>query len=138
LLDRIAGKVGANAIKRYLPAEHHWPENSIKLAASLTEQPETAWPEFPRPIRLLKPPEPIEVMALVPDHPPKLFVHNGKRHTIAKADGPERIGREWWQDSGEHRDYYAVEDSEGARYWVFRSGHYDSDDAQWYLHGYFA
>ena len=31
-----------------------------------------------------------------------------------------------------------VEDSEGCRYWVFRSGHYDSDDAQWYLHGYFA
>ena len=138
LLDRIAGKVGAAAIQRFLPAEHHWPERSVKLANSLTEQPQTAWPELPRPIRLLNEPESIEVMALVPDHPPKLFVHKGKRHTIAKADGPERIGREWWQDSGQHRDYYVVEDSEGCRYWVFRSGHYDGGDAQWFLHGYFA
>jgi protein ImuB len=138
LLDRIAGKVGPQAIQRFLPAEHHWPERSIKLAGSLTEQPQTAWPELPRPIRLLSVPESIEVMALVPDNPPKVFVHKGKRHTIAKADGPERIGREWWQDNGEHRDYYVVEDSEGSRYWVFRSGHYDGGDAQWYLHGYFA
>ena len=29
-------------------------------------------------------------------------------------------------------------DTEGGRYWLFRSGHYDSADAQWYLHGYFA
>jgi protein ImuB len=138
LLDRIAGKVGADAIKRYLPAEHHWPERSVKLASSLTEQPETDWPALPRPIRLLPEPELIKVMALVPDHPPKVFVYKGKRHTIAKADGPERIGREWWQDSGEHRDYYMVEDTNGCRYWVFRSGHYDGGDAQWYLHGYFA
>jgi protein ImuB len=77
-------------------------------------------------------------MALVPDNPPKLFTYKGKRHIIAKADGPERIGREWWQDSGEHRDYYIVEDNEGQRYWLFRSGHYDGNDAQWFLHGYFA
>jgi protein ImuB len=138
LLDRIAGKVGAAAIQRFLPAEHHWPERSVKLAGSLTEQAQIAWPELPRPIRLLSIPESIEVMALVPDNPPKIFVHKGKRHQIIKADGPERIGREWWQDSGQHRDYYVVEDSEGSRYWVFRSGHYDGGDAQWYLHGYFA
>lgn len=138
LLDRISGRVGAAAIQRFLPAEHHWPERSIKLAGSLTEQPQTSWPELPRPIRLLNEPESIEVMALVPDHPPKLFVHKGKRHMIAKADGPERIGREWWQDNGQHRDYYVVEDTDGCRYWVFRSGHYDGGDAQWYLHGYFA
>jgi len=138
LLDRIAGKVGADAIKRYLPSENHWPERSYRLATSLTEEPQTIWPELPRPISLLPVPEPIEVMALVPDHPPKFFVHQGKRHTVAKADGPERIGREWWQDSGEHRDYYCVEDENGCRYWLFRSGHYDGEDARWYLHGYFA
>lgn len=138
LLDRIAGKVGPEAIRRYLPSENHWPERSVKLATTLTEEPETAWPELPRPIRLLQTPEAIEVMALVPDNPPKQFIHKGKRHQVAKADGPERISREWWLDSGEHRDYYIVEDNKGQRYWVFRSGHYDSGDAQWYLHGYFA
>jgi protein ImuB len=138
LLDRVAGKVGAEAIQRYLPAEHYWPERSVKVAASLVEEPATAWPEQMRPMRLLEPPEPIEVMALVPDNPPKTFTYKDKRHSIIKADGPERIGREWWQDRGEHRDYYVVEDSEGQRYWVFRSGHYDGGDARWYLHGYFA
>jgi protein ImuB len=138
MLDRVAGKVGADAIRRYLPAEHYWPERSVKVAASLTEEPATAWPEQLRPIRLLQVPESIEVMALVPDNPPKTFTYKDKRHNIIKADGPERIGREWWLDSGEHRDYYAVEDSDGQRYWVFRSGHYDGGDARWYLHGYFA
>lgn len=138
LLDRVAGKVGADTIRRYLPAEHYWPERSVKVAASLTEEPTTTWPLQMRPIRLLPNPELIEVMALVPDNPPRLFTHKGKRHTVVKADGPERIGREWWQDSGEHRDYYVVEDSHGQRYWLFRSGHYDGGDAQWYLHGYFA
>ncbi|MHB8207142.1 Y-family DNA polymerase [Mucilaginibacter sp.] len=139
LLDRVAGKVGADAIRRYLPAEHYWPERSVKVAASLAEEPATAWPEQMRPIRLLSVPEPIEVMALVPDNPPKTFTYKDKRHDIIKADGPERIGREWWLDKGEHhRDYFAVEDSDGQRYWVFRSGHYDGGDARWYLHGYFA
>lgn len=138
LLDRVAGKVGAEAIQRYLPAEHYWPERSVKVAASLTEEPAVAWPEQMRPIRLLNNPEAIEVMALVPDNPPKTFIYKGKRHSIIKADGPERIGREWWRDGGEHRDYFVVEDSDGQRYWVFRSGHYDGGDARWYLHGYFA
>ena len=138
LLDRVAGKVGIEAIQRYLPAEHYWPERSVKVAASLTEEPAVAWPEQMRPIRLLNVPEDIEVMALVPDNPPKTFIYKGKRHHISKADGPERIGREWWRDGGEHRDYFVVEDSEGQRYWVFRSGHYDGGDARWYLHGYFA
>lgn len=138
LLDRVAGKIGAAAIGRYLPAEHYWPEQSVKLASSLKEEPGTTWPVQMRPIRLLSIPERIQVMALVPDNPPKMFIYKKKRHTIIKADGPERIGREWWRDSGEHRDYYAVEDSNGQRYWVFRSGPYNGDSPAWYLHGYFS
>ncbi|WP_419699454.1 Y-family DNA polymerase [Mucilaginibacter sp. NFX135] len=138
LLDKLAGKVGANAIHRYLPAEHNWPERSIKQAASLMETPVTRWrTDRPRPVRLLRRPEAIEVMALLPDYPPKVFTYKGRRHIVEKADGPERIEREWWLDQGEHRDYYAVEDADGQRYWLFRSGHYDAAP-QWYLHGYFA
>jgi protein ImuB len=138
LLDKLAGKIGANAISRYLPAEHYWPERSIKQASTLTEMPATKWRvDRPRPLRLLQHPEPVEVMALLPDYPPKVFTYKGKRHTVEKADGPERIEREWWHDKGEHRDYYAVEDSEGQRYWLFRLGHYDAAP-QWFLHGFFA
>lgn len=138
LLDRIAGKVGIQAIRRFLPAEHFWPERSIKRVSSLTETTPTAWrKDTPRPVRLLDRPELIEVSAPIPDYPPMLFIYKGKRHDIKKADGPERIEREWWLDEGQHRDYYIVEDQDGQRYWLFRSGHY-GEKHLWYLHGFFA
>ncbi|WP_244215267.1 hypothetical protein [Pedobacter miscanthi] len=84
-------------------------------------------------------PEPIEVMALIPDHAPKFFIYKGLRHQVTKADGPERIEREWWLDQGEHRDYYRVEDGNGCRYWLFRSGHYyERERNDWFIHGFFA
>ncbi len=140
LLDRLAVKVGASAIRRYLPDEHYWPERSIKLAASLTEKPATNWrTDRPRPALLLSPPVAIDVSAPVPDYPPMSFRYQGKAHYIKKADGPERIEREWWLDTGEHRDYYQVEDEDGQRYWLFRLGHYKGDtSSQWFLHGFFA
>ncbi|MDT3401349.1 Y-family DNA polymerase [Mucilaginibacter terrae] len=139
LLDRLAGKVGAHTIRRYLPDAHYWPERSLKPARSIQEKPAMDWnTDQPRPTRLLPEPEKIEVMAPVPDLPPKMFVYAGQRHEITKADGPERIEREWWMDEGEHRDYYCIEDKQGRRYWVFRSGHYDSESPLWYLHGFFA
>jgi protein ImuB len=140
LLDRLTGKLGANVVHRYLPAEHHWPERSVKQAASLTEKITTPWrADRPRPIQLLSKPELVEVTAPIPDYPPMLFRHRGKLHTIKKADGPERIEREWWLEEGPHRDYYVVEDEEGQRYWIFRSGHYAEDKSpEWYIHGFFA
>lgn len=140
LLDRLAAKVGANNIHRYLPDEHYWPERSIKIATSILEKPATSWrTDRPRPTQLLKNPEAIEVAAPIPDYPPMLFRYKGQVHHIKKADGPERIEREWWLDKGEHRDYYQVEDEHGQRYWLFRLGHYAGDkSSHWFIHGYFA
>lgn len=140
LLDRLENKVGKGRIHRYLPDEHYWPERSVKEAGSLQQAPAAGWRnEKPRPVDLLRKPEPIEVSAPIPDYPPMVFLHKGERHQIVKADGPERIEREWWLESGEHRDYYQVEDQHGQRYWLFRSGHYaGGEKSQWFLHGYFA
>ena len=140
LLDRISGKFGSGTIHRYLPDEHYWPERSIRAAPTLQEPATTAWRnDRPRPVRLLARPQAVEVTAPIPDYPPLMFRYKGKAHYIRKADGPERIEREWWLESGEHRDYYNVEDEEGQRYWLFRSGHYSgSETRQWFLHGYFA
>jgi protein ImuB len=138
LIDRLSGKVNPNSICRFLPAEHYWPERSIKPASSLHEQKTTEWKlDRPRPMQLLPTPESIEVTAPVPDYPPMLFRYKGKLHKIKKADGPERIEQEWWIQEGQHRDYYAVEDEEGYRYWLFRSGHYD-EEYKWFIHGFFA
>jgi protein ImuB len=140
LLDRLANKIGAGNIHRYLPQEHYWPERSFKPAISLKEKPTTAWrTDRPRPSLLLNQPEHIEVTFREPDYPPILFVYKDKIHRIAKSDGPERIEREWWLEEGEHRDYYQVEDEQGRRYWLFRLGHYKGDQSkQWFIHGFFA
>jgi protein ImuB len=140
LLDRLAVKIGESSIHRYLPQEHYWPERSLKLATSIQERTDVTWcRDRPRPTQLLAQPERIEVTVPVPDYPPLLFRYKGKVHQVKKADGPERIEREWWIDGGEHRDYYVVEDREGQRYWLFRSGHYTGEKShQWFIHGFFA
>jgi protein ImuB len=139
LLDRIAIKTGAQNIHRYLPNEHYWPEHCQKETADLQEKPSTHWrKDLPRPMHLLPKPEPIEVTVPIPDYPPMLFHYKGQLHNVTKADGPERIEQEWWLQDGQYRDYYCVEDEHGARYWLFRLGHYNSDAPNWFIHGFFA
>jgi protein ImuB len=139
LLDRITGRLGMNVIHRYLPDEHYLPERSIKIASALDEQALTNWrTDLPRPIHLLKQPEPIEVSVAIPDYPPILFHYKSKLHTVQKSDGPERIEQEWWLQDGLYRDYYCIEDEQGSRFWIFRSGNYKSLDPKWFIHGFFA
>ena len=119
------------------------------IAKAPLEQPEAATPpwdrETPRPVRLFRQPEPLEgVIALTPDDPPSQFRWRGRVHRIRRAEGPERIGQEWWKQdiadvSVRHvRDYYRVEDAEGGRFWLFRSGLYQTGEpAKWWLHGLF-
>lgn len=139
LLDRLTEKFGPARLSRFLPDAHHWPERSIKKATSINEQPAVPWKSRRRPVKLLSKPYPIAVTAPIPDYPPMSFQYKGILYTIKKADGPERIEQEWWLSQGEHRDYYCVEDANGGRYWIFRSGHYDSNKfGGWFLHGFFA
>lgn len=139
LLDNIAGKVSMNAVHRYLPQEHHWPERSIKEVPFLEGSPAAPWlTGMARPLHLFPQPEPITVMVHLPDYPPRHFRYKGKVYNIVKADGPERIEQEWWQQTGPPRDYYGVEDEEGIRYWVFRLGLYGEGEPKWFIHGYFA
>jgi protein ImuB len=140
LLDRLTTRFGEGHVHRYLPDEHYWPERSAKPTKDLQERSVAVWKtDRPRPLQLLTEPESVEVMAPIPDYPPMNFRHKGVLHKIARAEGPERIEQEWWLQSGEHRDYYRVEDEQGNRYWLFRSGHYDADKKTgWFLHGYFA
>jgi protein ImuB len=139
LLDRVAGKTGTDAIHRYLPAEHYWPERSVKITSSITDKPEIPWrTDLPRPLHLLAKPDPIEVSVPIPDYPPLLFTYKDVLHTIKKADGPERIEQEWWIIAGQYRDYYCVEDEHGGRYWIFRLGDYYTGDPKWFIHGFFA
>jgi protein ImuB len=100
----------------------------------------------PRPMRLFAPPEPIEAVWLLPDDPPFRFTWRRRPYRVQSADGPERIADEWWVPGGSAavdaiRDYYRVEDEEGRRFWLFRTGlpgAGPSGAPRWYVHGIFA
>jgi len=158
LVDRLANRLGSSRLYRIEPVESHVPERSVRKAppfpsslapSSLGRRPAKPrpglfWPaDLPRPVRLLDPPQPIDAMALLPDHPPVAFTWRRIRHRVRHADGPERIAGEWWKRDGEMRslrDYYRVEDEDGRRFWLFRRGN-GSDlvtgDMRWFLHGFF-
>lgn len=148
LVDRLANRLGEDRVWRATPVESHVPELSAGRARPLGEAPAEAraWdPETPRPVRLFRRPEPVEaVIALTPDDPPTQFRWRGRLHRVRKAEGPERVGEEWWKREIEDvrtsslRDYYRVEDAEGQRFWLFRAGLYDPEEpARWWLHGLF-
>jgi len=95
-------------------------------------------PVAPRPILLLPEPESAQVVAIIPDGPPRQFRWRGVMHQVAEAEGPERITPEWWRRTGTaERDYYVVEDTDGRRFWLYRDGLYGTGDGlpQWFVHG---
>jgi len=101
----------------------------------------TAEPTAARPLMLLPRPEPADVIAVVPEGPPRQFRWRGIPHQVAFAGGPERIAPEWWRRTeATTRDYYVVEDTGGRRFWLFRAGLYEreTNTPKWFVHGVFA
>lgn len=142
LVDQLAGRVGERAMFRSSLVESDVPERAVGRVGPL--DPACGWPAWRRPARLLARPEPLSnVVALLPDHPPRRFSWRGAPHIVVAGDGPERIHGEWWVRDGEVwavRDYFRVEDAEGGRYWVFRRGDGvdgSTGDLTWWMHGAF-
>lgn len=180
VLDRLAGRLGAARVVRLRPVASHWPERSEATISVLADQASGQKPESKhestgesrgesrgentgaawlppasgaaRPAFVLPAPEPIAVMAEVPDGPPLRFTWRRVGHRIAKAEGPERIEPEWWGfidpaaagpgGPPRPRDYYQLEDDQGGRFWVFREGLFEREAEDgapaWFLHGVFA
>jgi protein ImuB len=173
LIDRLTNRLGPAAVTVLRPRASHIPERAdARMPALKALRYEPPWPYkmgpykvgphgvggyragSRRPPFLLTRPEPIEVLAGVPDGPPARFTWRRVERRVARAEGPERIAPEWWrhvalqpdQKRPRPRDYYAIEDEAGAAYWLFRHGLYggDEDDGdsedppRWFLHGMFA
>ena len=155
LVDRLGSRLGTANVVRLAARASHLPERACRplpaLAADPGVPPSGALagdqrPRRPRPVHLLPSPEPIEVVAPVPDGPPALMRWRRVAHRIVAAEGPERIGTEWWLEdrghdprhTGQPRDYYRVELADGRRLWVFRAGRFHpGEPPRWYLHGVF-
>ena len=145
LVDRLANRFGAGSVVRVRPRESHLPERAEEWQPAAAPGPFWARPEAlqpPRPVRLFERPEPIRVLAEVPDGPPVQFDWRRVTRRVSRARGPERIAPEWWNDfagAERLRDYYQVEDQAGRRYWLYREGLYQEPRAPaWYIHGLFA
>lgn len=168
LVDALSNRLGPAAVTIASPKASHIPERSEVFAPALET---SSWgeagsgvlekrgyaPPWPygkgvrRPPFLFSRPEPISVIAEIPDGPPARFTWRRVERRIARAQGPERIAPEWWRFIGRPetarrprtRDYYEIEDETGASYWVFRHGLYggeEEDNAEtpkWFLHGLF-
>ena len=175
LIDKLSNRFGAAVVSVLRPRASHIPERAearvpaIKVALNGLRY-EPPWPYGGRPYGggaygggpkrppfLLNRPEPIDVLAGVPDGPPARFTWRRVERRVARAQGPERIAPEWWrhialtdnQKRPRPRDYYTIEDHDGAAYWVFRHGLYgggdDDEEAcgnagppRWFLHGLFS
>jgi protein ImuB len=144
LVHRLANRLGEGRVFRVALVESDVPERSARPVPPLAPPTGAGWlPSLPRPARLLDPPQPVRVMALLPNHPPAAFTWRRVRRRVRRADGPERITGEWWRGDGEAgavRDYWAVEDEEGQRYWLYRRGDGadpSTGDLGWFLHGLF-
>jgi protein ImuB len=152
LIEQLGVKLTPYRITRLLPQDTHMPERAtLSIAAQNGNAALKAdwdiWQNSDaataRPIRLLDPPEPIEVISEVPDGPPIRLRWRRVFHVVVQAEGPERIAPEWWRAAGQAlpmtRDYYRVENEHGLRFWIFRAGLYgrETDAPRWFMHGLF-
>lgn len=149
LVDALANRFGNRRLQRATPRASAMPERTVASVSALEPHAGTSWhDDLPRPARMLARPEPIDVIALLPDEAPRLFVWRRKRYRVTQGDGPERLHGEWWRDAGVEgelplavRDYYQVETEAGGRYWLFRLGDCEHDGTgpmRWFIHGAFA
>lgn len=141
-IDQLAGRAGAQAVFRIGLEESDVPERAVRRLGPLADP--LGWPAWKRPVRILRRPEMLtQVVALLPDHPPRRFTWRGRVYPVVAGDGPERIHGEWWRTDRELwavRDYFRVEVEGGQRFWLFRRGdgiEPETGDLSWHLHGFF-
>lgn len=148
VVDRLAARHGRHRVLRFVARDAHRPEAEARARPAQDSGtggggwPAPAGAPPRRPLRMFEIPEPVDVLAEVPDGPPVRFVWRRVTHAVARAEGPERIALEWWRRGGAGltRDYFRVEDVDGARFWLYRDGLYlrEAEHPRWFLHGLFA
>lgn len=149
LVDALTNRFGSGSLHRTAPRAGSMPERWVDRPAALAPARDSAWDDdLPRPARMLARPEAIDVIALLPDDAPRIFLWRGRRFAVTRGDGPERLHGEWWRDGGVEseqpftvRDYYQVETATGGRYWLFRLGdgvNPSTGSMRWFIHGAFA
>jgi protein ImuB len=141
LVDRLSSRLGPQRVLQLRLRRDAVPERAVELVPYVTNTARKPAPAAPqggslsyRPLVLLSPPVEVAATAIMPDGPPLRFQYERAMHVVARHWGPERIEAGWWRAGGVRRDYYRVETTSGARYWLFR----ELKQGHWFLHGVFA
>jgi protein ImuB len=152
LIEHLGVRLTPDRVLQLQSEDTHWPDRASAFIPAHNGNTALAadwdvWhePEYAplRPIRLLEPPEPIDVIAEVPDGAPIRLRWRRVFHVVIKAEGPERIAPEWWRLTGQApsltRDYFRIENDYGTRFWIFREGIFGREcvHPQWFMHGLF-
>jgi protein ImuB len=144
LIDELSSRLGRAAVSNPMLVADPQPECSFRYEPAIHEHADVDVPKesdcfsevadrLGRPLRLWTDPVLIPTVSVVPEGPPIQFRWLGVEHRVASSWGPERIETGWWRGQDVHRDYYIVETTDGARFWIFRR----RDDGEWFLHGCF-
>lgn len=110
LVDRLVNRIGSDRVLRLKHSPSHLPEKaqartsalnfrSLETAArSDLEAFQDCGRKGPRPPFMLPHPEPITVIAELPEGAPAQFKWRRVSRRVARSSGPERIAPEWWQN----------------------------------------
>jgi protein ImuB len=151
LINRLVLRFGRENVLSFASRDTHDPVRASALVPAMGMEPRgksdpvalSQGPGDPplRPLTLFEHPQPLEALAEVPDGPPLRFRWRRALHDVCRAEGPERILPEWWQQGdlpARARDYYRVEDQQGRRFWLFREGlHGEAQPPRWFMQGLF-
>lgn len=155
LVDQLANRLGPGRVTRVESIPSYLPERAFVHRPWLDDAPgaprpgqvsspdaaSSSRPHPPdRPSLLLDPPEPVQVVALVPDGPIARLRWRGGEHLIVQTHGPERVALEWWRPEAlprsvcRGRDYFRAQARDGRWLWLFR----EVESGQWFIHGHWA
>jgi len=136
LIERLASRLGEDAISRFALAADHRPERSSTRSPAISATPSrnarsealnTAFPT--RPSWLLAQPIPL----LIRQHKP---FYQSSLNLLA---GPERIEAGWWDDALATRDYFIARNDAHLLLWIYRERQVTQEgEPAWFLHGFFA
>jgi protein ImuB len=142
-LARLRAELGPNVVVKPISRDAHVPERAgawveneatksaaVRTATARSATDGSATPMQTDPaIRLLESPE--SVFVVCDDEVPRVVTWRGRRLTIERAVGPERLSGDWWDD-GYRRDYWRCESAFGD--FVL---YLDRMDDQWWVQGWF-
>ncbi len=128
LVDELAGRLGSGAVVRAELTADPRPERAFVYRPFGEPRAGACSTSPPRPCALF---EPHEVHVECDGGGSPVLMRDGPRSTRLVSSRPERVHFGWWVGDDAERDYVAVQDDSGARWWLMARG------GRWFIVGAF-